>query len=671
MAANKTEKILMPKPEILIACDCAGTMDLDARQLASACGATKTHRCSHACTQDLDLVVKNLKGDAPVLITCEQEVTRFETLAAEFATETGHAAPLIFADIRDRAGWCDSGKAPEKQAALLAEAALDSPMTPLFDIPSAGTCLIVGAEEVALKAAERLAPVLAVTCILAEAPDDLLSPPVAFDLAIGRLRTARGSFGHFTVRVDGYAPLDPAGRGPAAFAPPRDGASSECDIILDLTGSTPLFPSPEKRDGYLRADPGDPLAVERAVFEAAQLVGTFEKPLYVEFDAAICAHSRAGQKGCTRCLDVCPTGAILPAGDSVEINAGICAGCGGCAAVCPSGAVSYDDPPVSFLFTRLATLASAFRKAGGSAPRLLFHDAEYGAEMIRLSARFGRGLPPDVIPLAVNNVEGIGHAEMLAALAVGFAQVSVLTTPETDMEALAPQHDLALAISGSNAIEVIAPEDPDALENALYAPFAAAATANPILPLGGRREVTRSAATALRGTDDLVIDLPQGAPYGRIDVNTDACTLCLACASLCPVGALGDNPDKPQLNFQETACLQCGICASTCPENAITLVPQLDLSASALSTRVLHEEEPFACIECGTLFGVRSTIEHIVKTLEGKHWMYQQSDNTRLVQMCDDCRIRTQYHSENSPFQMGERPRTRTTDDDLREREKE
>jgi hypothetical protein len=36
--------------------------------------------------------------------------------------------------------------------------------------------------------------------------------------------------------------------------------------------------------------------------------------------------------------------------------------------------------------------------------------------------------------------------------------------------------------------------------------------------------------------------------------------------------------------------------------------------------------------------------------------------------MCDDCRIRSQAHSEGQPFFMGERPRPRTTEDYLAER---
>jgi ferredoxin len=148
-------------------------------------------------------------------------------------------------------------------------------------------------------------------------------------------------------------------------------------------------------------------------------------------------------------------------------------------------------------------------------------------------------------------------------------------------------------------------------------------------------------------------------------VNTDTCTLCLACVSLCPSGALGDNPDKPEVNFREEACLQCGICSSTCPESAITLVPQLDLRPTALAPRELNSEEPFACIECGKLFGVKSTIERITAKLEGVHSMFTNSDNARLIQMCDDCRVRAQFHQVDNPFQAAERPRVRTTQDYL------
>ncbi len=652
----------MAKIERLLLCSCEGTMTVDPATAAAALGDVEVKTGTALCTTDIDLAGGALQADGTTLIACGQMTALFE----ELAEELGATDKLLTTDIRDRAGWTADSDATAKQAALLAEALLPRPDTPTKDVISEGTCLILGKAATVLPVAERLCDALAVTCLLTDTPDDL-SPDGRFDVTTGRLKRAGGALGGFDVEVDAFREMNPGGRGAGTFGAPKDGVTSSCDIVLDLRGGQPLFPADHKREGYVRADPGDPIAVERAVSTARELQGVFEKPLYIRFEESLCAHSRASRSGCNRCLDVCPTGAITSAGDSVAIDPDICAGCGACAAVCPSGAASFDDPPVGTLFARLRTLAVEYIRAGGSAPRVLFHEADWGAEIIRLSSRFGRGLPADVIPVEVSSVEGVGHAEILAALGVGFASAHLMPGPRSDRAVIEHQLDIASAIAGGEKALLLDASEPDAMEAALYDNASPAPEHDTILPLGGRRDVTRLAATALRG-DNAILPLPAGAPYGKIEIDTDACTLCLACVSLCPAGALGDNPEKPSVRFQETACLQCGLCASTCPETAITLTPQLNLNKEALSYVMLNEEEPFECIECGAPFGVKSTIETIVAKLEDKHWMYQGSDSTRLIQMCDNCRINAQYHQENSPFRIGDRPRVRTTDDDLKER---
>lgn len=286
--------------------------------------------------------------------------------------------------------------------------------------------------------------------------------------------------------------------------------------------------------------------------------------------------------------------------------------------------------------------------------------------MIRLSARHGRGLPADVIPMALPALAAFGHAEALAALAAGFAGVSLLLGPKSDRDAIETQIALARAIGGDARVQLIDTPDPDAMSDTLYDGTAPTPVATPVRPMGTRRQITRQAARALH-PDAEVLPLPAGAPYGAVVVDSDACTLCLSCVSLCPSGALGDNPDLPQLRFQEDACLQCGLCANICPEDAITLAPQLNLTGAALEQRVLHEEEPFPCVECGTLFGVKSTIDRITDKLRN-HSMFADESKLRMIQMCDDCRINAQYHSANNPLAGAERPRPRTTDDYLSKR---
>jgi ferredoxin len=386
----------------------------------------------------------------------------------------------------------------------------------------------------------------------------------------------------------------------------------------------------------------------------------------VRSEPLLCAHSRAGQTGCTRCLDVCPTGAISPDGDHVSIDPMICAGCGSCASLCPSGAITYDAPPTDAQMRRIQTLAKAYLDAGGTSPRLLVVDA-YGREMIELTARHGRGLPADVIPLSVDALNSFGHAEALAALTAGFAEVNVLLSPKAERDTQDHEIALAAAIAGDH-LRLLEPADPDQLSEQLFAPAkGCAAVETPQRPMGTRRQITRQAAKALMPDADM-LPLPEGAPYGAVLVASDKCTLCLSCVSLCPSGALGDNPDLPQLRFQEDACLQCGLCANVCPENAISYEPRLNLTSAALSQVVLHEEEPFACVECGTPFGVKSTIDKITEKLAGKHSMFANPDAARMIQMCDDCRVNAQFHQQNNPFAGADRPRVRTTEDYLSKR---
>ena len=136
----------------------------------------------------------------------------------------------------------------------------------------------------------------------------------------------------------------------------------------------------------------------------------------------------------------------------------------------------------------------------------------------------------------------------------------------------------------------------------------------------------------------VMVDLPVGAPYGAIVVRRDKCTMCLACVGACPVSALADNQEKPQLRFIERNCVQCGLCESTCPEGAISLVPRLNLADTAKKPEILNETEPFDCVRCGKAFGTRQMIDNMTAKLAA-HSMFAGGGALKRLRMCADCRV--------------------------------
>ena len=448
-------------------------------------------------------------------------------------------------------------------AALLAAAAETLPAVAMVNLESEGVILVYGADERAVEAGILLKDHLDVTVLLK--PPAAIAPArsTEFPIVRGTIRGAKGHVGGFELTVDDFALPAPSSRGTLVFEQSRNGAKSQCDIILDISGGAALFPAADLRDGYLRADPNDPAAILKAVLQARDLVGTFEKPRYITFDDELCAHSRSRIVGCNRCLDLCPTGAITPAGNHVTIDAQICAGCGQCAAVCPTGAASYALPPADALMRKLRTLLTTYREAGGKHPVVLLHDEAHGGALIDALARHGEGLPANALPLAVNEVTQVGLETIAAAFAYGAMAVRFLlrAKPRHDVAGLAQTIALAEPILaglgfGTNRVATIETDDPEALGAALRAIAEMRSTVRPanFLPVGAKRSVLRFALRELQLAAPEPVDviaLPPRAPFGSVEVRVAGCTLCLACVSACPTGALTDDPERPVLRFAD------------------------------------------------------------------------------------------------------------------------
>ncbi len=663
----------------IVLCSCEDTMVLSPDAVRLGCKGRTVTTARQLCGAEQDRFRSMIAG-GDLTVACTYQQPLFE----DIAEASGLGASLTFVNVRETAGWStESAATGPKMAALLAMAEHKQEPVAGVTFESEGVTLIYGRDQCAIEVAERLEDTLDITVILVPGAD--VTPPhqAEYPIREGVVRTVEGHLGAFEIMLDRFAAPAPSSRAKLSFGAARNGISAKADIVVDLTGGPAMFTAADLRDGYLRADPGHAAEVQNVIDKAVGLIGTFDKPRAITFRQDLCAHSRSRITGCTRCLDLCPTGAITPNGDTVAIDPHICAGCGQCAAACPTGAAAYALPAADALIARLRAGLLAFRAAGGVNAQLLLHDGPHGGALIEAAARFGDGLPARTIPLAVHEVTQIGLETIAAAFAYGAASVHVLTRAKPRHDIVGLHQTIATADTllsglgyGRGQVGTIETDDPDALVATLRAATLGTPTPKPaaFLALGAKRDVLATALRELHRAAPLPIDvvpLPKGAVFGRLAVATAGCTLCLACVSACPTRALGDTQDRPRLTFDESLCVQCGLCAATCPENVIALEPRLSFAAFEAGPIVVKEEKPFCCIKCAKPFGVKSTIERVVARLEGRNWMFTGANTARidLIRMCEDCRVEAAINLNLDPFAGPARPLVRTSQDDIDDRE--
>ncbi len=422
------------------------------------------------------------------------------------------------------------------------------------------------------------------------------------------------------------------------------------DLVLDL-GDMPMLRQEVLPFGY-KATGTDEVLIDAALAELSELQGEFEKPKYFEYNASICAHSRSGITACTNCLDVCGTGAITSTGDGINIEPYLCQGCGSCATNCPSGAVSYAYPSPVDALSQLTVLLKD-RQQQKLKTVVYFHDAEAGTERLE---SMKSSLDACVLPLAVEEVASVGMDVWLSALAYGVSAIAI-DAPALDsgaVRALKSQSDTANTILSGIGLEkriaLVDGADPQTINEFATGEFLSISNAT-YKTFNDKRQSIRNAIDhlALHCQTDLdSVELGGQSPFGQVVVDQSACTLCLACVTVCPASALQDGATVPQLNFIESQCLQCGMCEQACPENAITLRPRyLINSEEARKAQILNEETPFNCVVCNTPFATQQIIGRMQAKL-ADHWMFTEDKAMRRLKMCEDCRVKDMFSDTES-----------------------
>ncbi len=422
------------------------------------------------------------------------------------------------------------------------------------------------------------------------------------------------------------------------------GESRVFDLVLDLS-SEGVFAASRPPLGYYW--PGQPDALEAALNEMPGMQGRFEKQHFIRPASEACAHGHAGIRGCSRCIEACPCGAIGAGKETPVVDHLLCQGCLACVRACPTGAI---EPLLQGRRELLARMEEAIARCGdeGAAPVLFPHpeESEPGEAFERVRERM------PAIPVPVEAPGLLGTECLLAVLAMGAAGV-VVPTEGQEGEVLKSQvrwaRTILRALGRSPARVQLATAD-SRFDAPPPSPSAVSAEAKDFASRDKRAMLSR-AVQGLgfeEGGHREVWEVPSDDCFGAVLLQRELCTLCMACAGACPTRALiPGGEDQPGVRFTESRCVQCGLCARVCPEQALTLLPRLSVEHLGSDSPVwLHREEPEKCRICGRPFASAGMLEKIRSTLGQR----RGEDEPEWLTMCGECRVRTLFQEpEDSP----------------------
>lgn len=503
--------------------------------------------------------------------------------------------------------------------------------TSLVNYQSSGKTLVVG-EEAALNHCRLWSNASDLTLILNEPASSATVPSDVMQVKSGQIKIT-GYLGSFNIEL-----LDQSGILKTVSG----------DIVLDLCeepiNSVQLLPP-----GYLHLHIDDENSNEIKA-EVDSLTGTFEKPKYFNYDPSICAHHANGKVACTRCIDACPAGAIESIIESIQVNPNLCQGGGSCATACPSGAIQYAFPTLADTSRRVQKALEAYTAANGEKAIVLFHSDAYDPEIAMQQQS-------NLLPIQVEELASVGSEIYLSGLTYGASQIVLMaetTIPAMSFDLLAEQVRwirLVLTELGMDPNQVSLQMEDEPIQ--ILTTESTMAVSEMSIPNDKRKAFYQSLdhLAAQFNRKEAVVELPANTAYGEVIVDSEECTLCMACVGACPAKALqdGTNRELPELFFIEANCIQCGICSDTCPEDAITLAPRMIFDREVRNrSRALNTDKPFACIDCGKPFAPTSVIQKMQDRLKD-HYMFNTPRALNRLKKCEDCRVVDVVQDSDAP----------------------
>lgn len=358
-----------------------------------------------------------------------------------------------------------------------------------------------------------------------------------------------------------------------------------------------------------------------------------KSPIYrykniINYDSSICQYAKRREKCCGKCVEICPTTAIVKIDETRELDFSMvdCVGCGDCVSVCPSGSLEFTPLPKASFWALLDFYKDK---------KILLVNKPFALENLDIA------LDEGVLPLVLNTAH-LNETHLLALLQSSGANLILCTTrlSKGNEEAIILLNTLFERKFGKKAI--IVAFDKEGIEKALKEcefinGLRFEMTQSPMLK---KEHFAKRLLNVIGEGDFGVAQSGEWLRYGQVKVNADTCTLCLACVGACNVGALVADSKENALKFNASLCTTCGYCVASCAEKDTMSVERsgFEFRANFFHFRTLAQDELFACVECGKEFATKKAVERVANTMKNKF-----SDNEKKLKTlycCAECKAK-------------------------------
>lgn len=363
--------------------------------------------------------------------------------------------------------------------------------------------------------------------------------------------------------------------------------------------------------------------------------GSLNYKKYLNYDRSICLYHEKRHEICGKCAEICPGKAIVKDCDRkhLTISHFACDGCGQCVRACPSGALDYTRiPRYSF-----AQISQFYREA-----TVLLLPRSLNIQEVATN------LPPKVLPLTVDTLDFLDEEHLLTLIQASNHPLIIFTSllSEVAQDIVDFINQVFQALFSAQAIYIIDNWDQLATTSTQTSPFPDTVFSLSTGNLSKKKSFTQK-LTNLIDTNHLGTITPgSNLSFGRIRIDQEKCTLCLACAQSCCLEALSVHPVDSTLRFTPSLCVACGYCQKTCPEADCLSMEKgsFTLSKDSFQANIVAADELIRCVECKTEYGPKKSVEKIVELMSPL--FSEDPVKLRTLYCCPDCKTKIMIENQ-------------------------